>query len=67
LRLSRRTRGVIWQNFSGTLAVDTAGMVLAGLGLLGLLLAALIHVSSELTFILNSTRLLPPPRIGKYT
>jgi hypothetical protein len=29
------------------------------LGLLGPLLAAFIHVSSEMTFILNSARLLP--------
>lgn len=63
LRISRRTRGVIMQNFAGTLAVDMAGMVLAASGLLGPLLAALIHVVSELTFILNSTRLLPPPTL----
>jgi Cu+-exporting ATPase len=33
--------------------------VLAGFGFLNPLLAAFIHVSSELLFILNSTRLLP--------
>ena len=55
---ARRVRRTVWQNFTGTLAVDTAGIVLAAFGLLGPLLAAFIHVTSELTFILNSARLL---------
>jgi Cd2+/Zn2+-exporting ATPase/Cu+-exporting ATPase len=59
LRIARRCRGIIWQNFGGTLLVDGLGMVLASLGFLNPLLAAFIHVSSELLFILNSTRLLP--------
>jgi Cd2+/Zn2+-exporting ATPase/Cu+-exporting ATPase len=59
LRIARRCRGIIWQNFAGTLAVDGLGIVLAALGFLNPLLAAFIHVSSELLFILNSTRLLP--------
>jgi heavy metal translocating P-type ATPase len=59
LRIARRCRGIIWQNFSGTLLVDGVGIVLAGFGFLNPLLAAFIHVSSELLFILNSTRLLP--------
>jgi cation transport ATPase len=62
LRIARRCRRVIMQNFYGTLAVDAAGMVLAGFGFLTPLLAAFIHVTSELTFILNSTRLLPTRR-----
>lgn len=60
LKVARRTRGVIWQNFTGTIAVDVLGIALAAFGLLGPLLAAFIHVASELTFILNSARLLPP-------
>jgi P-type E1-E2 ATPase len=59
LAVARRTRRIIWQNFAGTLAVDALGVGLAAFGLLGPLLAAFIHVSSELTFILNSARLLP--------
>lgn len=59
LRVARRCRSIILQNFYGTLAVDSAGIVLAGLGFLTPLLAAFIHVASELTFILNSARLLP--------
>ena len=57
--IARRTRGIIWQNFVGTIAVDTLGIALAAIGLLNPLLAAFIHVASEMTFILNSARLLP--------
>jgi P-type E1-E2 ATPase len=61
LRIARRCRRVIMQNFIGTLLVDAVGVGLAAFGVLNPLLAAFIHVSSELTFILNSTRLLPRP------
>ena len=59
LSLARRTRRIIWANFVGTISVDTIGIGLAAFGLLNPLLAAFIHVASELTFILNSARLLP--------
>jgi Cd2+/Zn2+-exporting ATPase/Cu+-exporting ATPase len=59
LRIARRCRAIIRANFIGTLAVDGAGVLLAALGLLNPVLAAVIHVSSELLFILNSARLLP--------
>jgi Cd2+/Zn2+-exporting ATPase/Cu+-exporting ATPase len=62
LRIARRCRSVIWQNFAGTLLVDGLGMLLAAFSFLNPLLAAFIHVSSELLFILNSTRLLPGRR-----
>jgi P-type E1-E2 ATPase len=58
LAIARRCHAIIMQNFWGTLLVDSAGMALACVGLLNPLLAAFIHVSSELAFILNSTRLL---------
>ena len=57
--IARRCRGIIFQNFTGTLVVDGIGIALAAVGILNPLLAAFIHVSSELTFILNSARLLP--------
>jgi Cd2+/Zn2+-exporting ATPase/Cu+-exporting ATPase len=60
--LARRTRSIIWQNFAGTIGVDALGILLAALGFLNPLLAAGIHVTSELAFILNSARLLPAPR-----
>jgi len=59
LRVARRCRGIIMQNFVGTLLVDSVGVGMAAFGLLNPLLAAFIHVTSELAFILNSTRLLP--------
>ncbi len=59
IRVARRCRRIILQNFGGTLAVDGLGIALAAFGLLNPLLAAFIHVASELAFILNSTRLLP--------
>jgi heavy metal translocating P-type ATPase len=59
LRIARRCRRIIMQNFVGTLAVDSVGVGMAAWGLLNPLLAAIIHVVSELAFILNSTRLLP--------
>lgn len=59
MEVARRTRRTIWQNFAGTVGVDTVGILLAAFGFLNPLLAAFIHVSSELLFILNSARLLP--------
>jgi Cd2+/Zn2+-exporting ATPase/Cu+-exporting ATPase len=59
IEIARRCRKVISQNFVGTLVVDGLGVALAAFGLLNPLLAAFIHVASELAFILNSTRLLP--------
>jgi len=59
LRVARRCRGIIMQNFVGTLIVDSVGVGMAAFGFLNPLLAAFVHVTSELAFILNSTRLLP--------
>jgi heavy metal translocating P-type ATPase len=59
LRVARCCRGIIMQNFVGTLVVDSVGVGMAAFGFLNPLLAAFIHVTSELAFILNSTRLLP--------
>jgi Cd2+/Zn2+-exporting ATPase/Cu+-exporting ATPase len=59
LSVARRCRRIIWANFVGTLLVDGVGVGLAAFGWLNPLLAAFIHVSSELAFIVNSARLLP--------
>ncbi|HUK92096.1 MAG TPA: HAD-IC family P-type ATPase, partial [Blastocatellia bacterium] len=66
LKVARRCRKIIMFNFAGTLLVDAVGVGLAAFGLLNPLLAAFIHVSSEMAFILNSARLLPvrAPRRG---
>jgi Cd2+/Zn2+-exporting ATPase/Cu+-exporting ATPase len=62
IQTSRRCHRIIMTNFAGTLLVDGMGVGLAAFGFLNPLLAAFIHVTSELAFILNSARLLPPPR-----
>jgi Cd2+/Zn2+-exporting ATPase/Cu+-exporting ATPase len=62
--LARRTRRIIWANFTGTILVDALGIVLAAVGILNPLLAAAVHVSSEMVFILNSARLLPAGHSG---
>ncbi len=69
LWIARWTRRTIWQNFFGTIAVDTAGICLAASGILGPTLAAFFHVASEMLFILNSARLLPRfnSRAGRQT
>jgi Cd2+/Zn2+-exporting ATPase/Cu+-exporting ATPase len=59
VRIARRCRAIIRFNFIGTLSVDALGVVLAAFGYLNPLVAAFIHVASELTFIVNSARLLP--------
>jgi heavy metal translocating P-type ATPase len=59
LRIARRCHRIIMTNFVGTLLVDCVGVGLAAFGLLAPLLAAFVHVASELAFILNSARLLP--------
>jgi len=59
VRLARWTRRVILQNFVGTLLVDGVGIALASVGVLTPLVAATIHVTSELAFVLNSARLVP--------
>jgi heavy metal translocating P-type ATPase len=55
--IAKRCYRVIMFNFWGTIAVDTLGIGLAFFGLLAPITAALIHVGSELAFILNSARL----------
>jgi Cu+-exporting ATPase len=67
VRIARRTKAIVMQNFIGTIVVDSVGMLLAALGLLNPLLAAFIHVTSELTFILNSTRMLAPREARRAT
>ena len=59
VRVARRCYRIIMANFVGTLLTDAAGVGLAAYGLLNPMLATLIHVSSEMAFILNSARLLP--------
>lgn len=61
LRIARRCRRIIFANFAGTILVDSAAMALAAVGILTPILASVVHVGSELAFILNSARLLTRP------
>ena len=57
-RLSKKAYRTVMTNFYGTISVDGKGVTLAFLGFLSPMLAAGIHVISELVFILNSARLI---------
>lgn len=56
--IARRARGIILFNFAGTVVIDVVGIALVMLGYVGPVAAVMIHVGSELAFILNSARLL---------
>ncbi len=57
LKISKQCFSVIMFNFWVTILVDSVGIICAALGYITPLIAVLIHVSSELTLILNSARL----------
>ena len=57
VKIARQCHRIIMTNFFGTLSVDMVGVALAAFGMLNPILAALIHVTSEMAFILNSARL----------
>jgi P-type E1-E2 ATPase len=67
VRIAKSWRRVVYTNFYGTIAVDIVGIILAALGLVNPLMAALIHVGSELLFISNSARLLALRLVPKGT
>ena len=62
LRISKQVTNVIMFNFRGTIIVDAIGIGLAMMGYLSPLGAPLIHVTSEMAFILNSARLFGSPQ-----
>lgn len=57
VKIARQCHRIIMTNFFGTISVDIVGVALAAFGMLNPILAALIHVTSEMAFILNSARL----------
>ena len=59
VRIASALGVIIMPDLAGTLAVDAVGIGLAGFGCAEPVVAAFLHVVSELTFILNSARLLP--------
>jgi len=67
IHIARRARRIVLTNFIGTIAVDLIGMALAATGVIGPVLAAVIHVGSESAFILNSARLIPGRRRTRFS
>jgi len=64
VKIARQCHRIIMTNFFGTLSVDMVGVALAAFGMLNPILAALIHVTSEMAFILNSARLVRVADLG---
>lgn len=60
LQLGRRTMGLIHQNFTATITVNSAAMLLGALGVITPLWAAIIHNTATLAVVLNSARILAP-------
>jgi len=57
IKSSKNAILTVQQNFFGTLSIGGLGFVLAATGHLNPLIAALIHVVSELVFMANSAKL----------
>ena len=57
IKSSKSAIFTVQQNFFGTISIDGLGFVLAATGHLNPLIAALMHVVSELVFMANSARL----------
>lgn len=64
LRLSRRTMNLIHQNFTATITINSAAMLLGALGVINSLWAAVIHNTATLAVVLNSARILAPENKG---
>lgn len=60
LQIGRRTMDIIRQNFTATITVNSAAMLLGALGRINPLWAAVIHNSATLAVVLNSARILQP-------
>ena len=58
LSIGRRTMNLIHQNFTATIAVNSAAMLLGALGRINPLWAAIIHNTATLAVVLNSARIL---------
>lgn len=62
LQIGRQTMKVIDQNFTATIVVNSAAMLLGALGRISPLWAAVIHNTATLAVVLNSVRILGPKR-----
>ncbi|WP_027407613.1 cation-translocating P-type ATPase [Anaerovibrio sp. RM50] len=62
LQLGRRTMNLIHQNFTATIMVNSAAMLLGALGVINPLWSAVIHNTATLAVVLNSARILAPDK-----
>lgn len=62
LQLGKRTMGLIQQNFTATIAVNSTAMLLGAMGVITPLWAAIIHNTATLAVVLNSARILAPAK-----
>jgi cation-transporting P-type ATPase C len=58
MRLAAKTMGVVRQNFAAAISVNTLGIVLASVGVLPVFWGAVLHNSTTVAVVLNSSRLL---------
>ena len=58
IRLARKTMAVVRQNFAISIGVNSAGLVLASMGILPVFWGAVLHNSTTVAVVLNSIRLL---------
>ena len=65
LVIGRKTMKIINQNFTATIVVNSAAMLLGALGRISPLWAAVIHNTATLVVVMNSVRILGPARAMK--
>lgn len=65
LVIGRKTMKIINQNFTATIVVNSAAMLLGALGRISPLWAAVIHNTATLAVVMNSVRILGPARVIK--
>ena len=65
LVIGRKTMKIINQNFTATIVVNSAAMLLGALGRISPLWAAVIHNTATLAVVMNSVRILGPTRVMK--
>lgn len=65
LVIGRKTMKIINQNFTATIVVNSAAMLLGALGRISPLWAAVIHNTATLAVVMNSVRILGPSRAMK--
>jgi cation-transporting P-type ATPase C len=56
--LSQKTMGIIKQNFATAIVVNSVGLMLASMGVLPVLWAAVLHNACTIAVVLNSGRIL---------